>query len=186
MSNQKKQIILNEIAFWKKSKMLPEKYCDYLTMIYTEGRDDETSLRGNAKESVKGKERSQLAKRLTIVIGAAVVLVAALFLIPIVAVAVGLVALAAVGFMAASSLFAKSKTGLAIALQVGAAILLLALTVRVTAHYFAGNNKALYAGLAINCVFWFVSGWKLRLPYFTFSGILGVVALVGYWLYQLS
>ena len=184
MSNQKKQIILNEIAFWKKSKMLPEKYCDYLTMIYTEGRDDETSLRGNAKESIKGKERSQLAKMLTMAIGSAIILVAALFLIPAVAVAVGVVAFAAIGFIVASFLFAKSKTGLAIALQVGAAILLLALTVRITAHYFAGNNTALYIGLAINCIFWFLSGWKLRLPYFTFSGILGVVALVGYWLYQ--
>ena len=29
--NQKTNIIINEILFWKQNKMLPEQYCDYLT-----------------------------------------------------------------------------------------------------------------------------------------------------------
>ena len=33
MSNQRKQIILNEITFWKKNKLLPERYCNFLMKV---------------------------------------------------------------------------------------------------------------------------------------------------------
>ena len=39
MENPKKQIILNEILFWKQNKLLPEQYCDFLLKLYTEGED---------------------------------------------------------------------------------------------------------------------------------------------------
>ncbi|MEH6940009.1 hypothetical protein V7056_19515, partial [Bacillus sp. JJ664] len=37
MDQQRKQIIIKEIKFWKENRMLPEQYCDYLLSIYTEG-----------------------------------------------------------------------------------------------------------------------------------------------------
>ncbi|PKC51915.1 hypothetical protein RhiirA1_482678 [Rhizophagus irregularis] len=37
MPNTRKQIILNEILFWKQNKLLPEHYCDFLMTLYTEG-----------------------------------------------------------------------------------------------------------------------------------------------------
>lgn len=37
MDEQRKQIILKEIQFWKENRMLPEQYCNYLLSIYSEG-----------------------------------------------------------------------------------------------------------------------------------------------------
>lgn len=37
MNVQRKQTIVQEIEYWKKSRMLPEQYCDYLLALYTEG-----------------------------------------------------------------------------------------------------------------------------------------------------
>ncbi|MEM5592255.1 hypothetical protein AAHH67_11950 [Niallia circulans] len=37
MQDQRKTIIVKEIAYWKENKMLPEHYCDYLLTLYTEG-----------------------------------------------------------------------------------------------------------------------------------------------------
>ena len=37
MDQQRKQIIIKEIKFWKENRMLPEQYCDYLLSIYSEG-----------------------------------------------------------------------------------------------------------------------------------------------------
>ena len=50
MSNQRKQIILNEITFWKQNKLLPEHYCDFLMTLYTEGEHEYEKQIGNARE----------------------------------------------------------------------------------------------------------------------------------------
>lgn len=183
MSNQKKQIILNEIAFWKKSKMLPEKYCDYLTMMYTEGNREDAELLGNAKESVRAKELNRFNQPMLFIILAAILISVALFAIPSVMVASIVVGVIAIGFIVTSLIYAKTRAALAIVLQIAAAIVLLALTVRVTTTYFAGDNIALYGGLAVNCLLWLLAGWKMKLHYFTFSGIFGLIVLIGSWFF---
>jgi len=37
MNETRKKIILNEILYWKQTGILPEKYCDYLLALYSEG-----------------------------------------------------------------------------------------------------------------------------------------------------
>lgn len=37
MTNDRKKIIIKEITYWKKTKLLPSNYCDYLLALYTEG-----------------------------------------------------------------------------------------------------------------------------------------------------
>ncbi|WP_202080667.1 hypothetical protein [Caldalkalibacillus salinus] len=43
MKSSKKKIILDEIKYWKKHKLLPNHYCDFLTTLYTEGSEYSTS-----------------------------------------------------------------------------------------------------------------------------------------------
>jgi uncharacterized membrane protein len=51
MDEQRKQILLKEIKFWKESRMLPEHYCNYLLTIYSEGSDIQTE-KANSKSNV--------------------------------------------------------------------------------------------------------------------------------------
>ena len=37
MDENRKQIIIKEIGYWKNNKLLPEQYCDFLLALYTEG-----------------------------------------------------------------------------------------------------------------------------------------------------
>ncbi|QFT89882.1 hypothetical protein FIU87_14555 [Bacillus sp. THAF10] len=37
MNKQRKEIIIHEIDYWKKNRLLPEQYCEYLLALYTEG-----------------------------------------------------------------------------------------------------------------------------------------------------
>lgn len=39
-----KKVILNEIAFWKQNKLLPEHYCDFLTALYAQGEGEGTEV----------------------------------------------------------------------------------------------------------------------------------------------
>lgn len=41
--NQKTKIILQEIQHWKKNKLLPEHYCNFLITLYTEGSENSIS-----------------------------------------------------------------------------------------------------------------------------------------------
>lgn len=41
MGIERKEIIINEIKHWKETKLLPERYCDFLLMLYTQGEDQQ-------------------------------------------------------------------------------------------------------------------------------------------------
>jgi hypothetical protein len=49
-NDNKKKIILNEIEYWKNSKLLPEHYCDFLSTLYrgSEVSDDVVAKRKNS------------------------------------------------------------------------------------------------------------------------------------------
>lgn len=41
MSDERIKTIIKEITYWKKHKLLPDVYCDYLLALYTQGEDEE-------------------------------------------------------------------------------------------------------------------------------------------------
>ncbi|PZD87819.1 hypothetical protein DTX80_02125 [Bacilli bacterium] len=41
--NNRINIIVNEINYWKRNKLLPDTYCDYLLALYTKGESDDFS-----------------------------------------------------------------------------------------------------------------------------------------------
>lgn len=183
MSNQRKQIILNEITFWKQNKLLPEHYCDFLSTLYTEGEHEPDNAKGDAGASVKGKEQRK-HRMLSIIFPAiAMLMVLLLFTIEIEWMVIAIIGLVAVAGLAASFILASKKNALGPIIQVATALLFLGITVKICMIYFAGNNIALYGALALNCVLWLVSGLLTRLHYFTISGLLGLIALVGFWFY---
>ena len=73
MNSQKKAVILNEISFWKKNKLLPEHYCDFLMTLYSEGQEVEennsTQLKINAANSLLADNYSKNWKMILAIIG---------------------------------------------------------------------------------------------------------------------
>ena len=180
MSNQRKQIIINEITFWKQNKLLPEHYCDFLMTLYTEGEQAEETLKGNAKQSVMGKQTSSIRLRYFMMPLVALALIIAMYILaqPIVVIIVAvLVSLGCVGY----GIYIAKKNGvLSPLLHLTGALLLLFATLKVCLQYYPGNDTALYVTLISNCVFWLISGLLMRLMYFTIAGALGLVAIVVY------
>jgi hypothetical protein len=43
--DQKTQTVINEIRYWKKNKLLPDHYCDFLITLYTEGSENSIKSR---------------------------------------------------------------------------------------------------------------------------------------------
>ena len=185
MSNQKKQIIVNEIVFWKQNKLLPDHYCDFLMTLYTEGNNESEEIKGSASQAIKAKEQRKNRSRFLFIPMAAIALLVLLFTIELVWLLAVIVGIAGIACVVAAIYFAKKNNVIAPILQLTAALLFLGLSVKVYMAYFDGNNTALYGLLAANCLLWLLSGTKLKLLYFTISGALGLVVMVGYWFFNM-
>ena len=181
MSNERKKIIVNEISFWKKNKLLPEHYCDFLMTLYTEGNFENEELKGDASKAIKAQEkRINIAKYVCIPVFA-IILVALLFTLDWVWLLSVVAGIAAIACLFGAFYFAKRNQLITPILHVSGALLLLAVTVRICLTYFPQNNPVLYGALALNCCLWLFSGLKLKITYFTISGGLGLVAMIIYW-----
>lgn len=180
MANQRKQIIINEITFWKQNKLLPEHYCDFLMTLYTEGNQEDEKKVGNARQSVKGQENRKGRWMFIVFPLLAVVLFALLFTLDSVWLTVIPATILAIGTFIAAFYFAKKNGLLTSILYISGALVLFGLSVKLCLTYAQGNNLALYGVLIGNSLFWLLSGLKLKLIYFTISGALGIAAIIIY------
>lgn len=49
MNKQRKETIVQEIEYWKRNRLLPDQYCDYLMALYTEGEGVKHTAKGRRK-----------------------------------------------------------------------------------------------------------------------------------------
>ena len=179
MSNQRKQIILNEITFWKQNKLLPEHYCDFLMTLYSEGEQEQT-IAVNAKNSVKAQEQRKGQIWLFLVPLLSIALVAATFMIDSVLV-IGIPAIIfAIVLVVMGIRILKKNELLSPILHLSAALIILGVSLKGCLTYFEGDNIALYGTLVGNCLLWLIAGIGLRITYFTIAGGLGLIAILLY------
>ncbi len=190
MTNPRKKIILNEILFWKQNKLLPEHYCDFLAALYAEGADLEELDPVHPvhhKQAIISLEKRKLILLIVGMCIATVALLSIYFTITsltlILTVIVGIVAL--ILFISAFRVAQKNNL-LAPVFHLLAAVLLFSMSIRIYTTYFNGDNIALFCLIAANCGVWLWSGIKMKLLYFTVSGVLGLLALIAYYIINLS
>ncbi|HWK24424.1 MAG TPA: hypothetical protein VNS08_15455 [Ureibacillus sp.] len=180
MADSRKKIILNEILFWKQNKLLPEQYCDFLITLYSEGKELELEQISH-KKSIKAKQKQKKIILCTVVSILVIALLLSLFLVSKMTWIVGIiVGITAIFLMISAYRFSRKKEMIAPILHIASALLLLGLSVKISIEYFPENQIVLYSFLIINCLLWFFTGYKYKLMYFTVSGILGAVVIIGY------
>lgn len=186
MTNPRKKIILNEILFWKQNKLLPEHYCDFLAALYAEGADVEELDPVHHKQAVLPSEKRKMYLLIVGICIAIIALLSIYFTISsltfVLSVIVGIAAL--ILFITAFRMAQKNNL-LTPIFHLLAAILLFSMSIRIYTTYFNGNNIALFCLIAANCGVWLWSGIKMKLLYYTVSGVLGLLALISYYIINL-
>nr|WP_106779977.1 hypothetical protein [Lysinibacillus timonensis] len=181
MANQRKQIILNEILFWKQSKLLPEHYCDFLMTLYSEGNEVAQVENINYKNAIKAKEKRHTNLLTGMIFGISIIFLVLLFTLnqfnTVVIICSFIFALTAFSL---GVYFAKKKGLVTPILHIIAALLLLGVSVKFSLTYFEHNQILLFLLLILNCILWFAVGLVTRLMYFIVSGALGVIVLIAY------
>ncbi|SDH48337.1 hypothetical protein SAMN05192534_10662 [Alteribacillus persepolensis] len=163
MSEERKRVIIDEIHYWRANKLLPEHYCNFLLMLYTQGE-------------VRANNRIPLfytAVLLFVFIGMALVF----FLhyatdtsIGIKAGASGMLTIAV--FLLA--LWLRNRERMAFHIFIAAAALLLFVTTTNVA-FFTENSGVLITTIFINLSAWMAAGLYWKLAYLQWSGAGGVL-----------
>ena len=166
MDENRKQIIIKEIGYWKNNKLLPEQYCDFLLALYTEG----TGL--NEKSNNSKNRKKMFLWLLTIPIIVFIVYFTELSLILQMVFAIVFI------LIGIYLTFYLKRNGLLFHIPlIISALLLLFVSVELTLTNFPKSTIILYSILMVNCLMWLVGGWKFKQIYFTISGVLGLLLI---------
>jgi hypothetical protein len=175
MNEKRREIIINEIQYWKRSRLLPEQYCDFLLALYTEG------------EHVSEPKRFSIKNNKTYLFHLSVLIIICL-LIPITFLVIYFTELSFVLQMllflifiaiclGGVFLFVDHKKFIHLPLISGALILFLA-SIQLSDYYFSSQKEVSAVIVFINCLLWIFTGLRLKFLYFTISGIIGFLLLL--------
>ncbi|PSL45009.1 hypothetical protein B0H94_10713 [Salsuginibacillus halophilus] len=175
----RKDIIIQEIQYWKKHQLLPAAYCDFLLMLYTEGETSEETA----------SSRSFFIERLK-QIWAATFVLSAFFLLLVMfyftEISFLLQMLTAFLFITGTlylSYRMKARVDLLRHIFIFAGALMLFLTTTQMADVYGGDGSLpVILTVFMNCAGWLAAGVYWRLKYLTIAGAAGVVLMAGFFI----
>ncbi len=172
----RKKIIIQEIKYWKKSRLLPEQYCNFLLSLYSEG--EETGYKKAEQEKNKIK---LLSLMMTIL---AVALFGLTFLViyftdfsPFLQTGLVIFFSAILFLMAAQSKRFNNQMIVHLYILLGMLILFFA-TIHSIGFLFPNSKIAITGAVIISCLVWLLIGKKYNLKYLMISGGLGFVIII--------
>ncbi len=176
MDQQRKQIIIKEIKFWKENRMLPEQYCDYLLSIYTEGE-----LKDNSQIFGYHKLWALLGVLPILMIPFVTYLLyfteLSLNLQILIFLSVFLFLVINAVLLTSKKLIWRHITYLVIA------IIILELIVEGVGTLINLSATVMGIILFVNCTLWIVIGFLKKLTYFIYSGVSLIILSIAYILY---
>lgn len=169
MDQKRKETIINEIKVWKKSKLLPEHYCDFLLTLYTEGEGQEIP-----KDSQKGSKQILISLLVLLFVPISLLVIYFTEINFVLQMPIFIIFIIISIF---SALFLKNNFLIHVPLIVAALILLLG-TIEFSEYFFPNNRNILLVIVFLNCLLWIGSGIKMGTKYFFVAGLLGIISLI--------
>ena len=168
MDHKRKETIINEIKIWKKSKLLPEHYCDFLLTLYTEGEGQGT------EDSPKGYKQFFIALLLLVFVPITLLVIYFTEINFVLQMPIFIIFIIICIF---SAFFLKNNFLKHVALIVAALIFLL-ISLESSEYFFPNNQNFLLGTVFFNCLIWVAAGIKMGKIYFLIAGILGMLSLI--------
>lgn len=181
----KKKLIIREISFWKKNHLLPEHYCDFLMQLYTEGEAFLEEQEEVSKQAVLKNDSAPIIKVVQMLMLALTTLamIVLMFLFAqkyaIIPIALSCTIFIALVYYLLKT--ANSRTLTNTLIYATAALLLFAISIKVSTLLAPRHSLITLGVLLINCILWIIVGVQKKLIYFMISGILGIVLMLGYY-----
>ncbi len=179
MNEKRKQIIISEIRYWKSNKLLPAHFCDFLITLYAQG-EHEIIPETTSSVSVLGREKRILSYTFLGYTLLALLAGASMFVITNYPVSTLLFAATVALILMFSSFRKASKKTINQFIYILSSFLLLGMSLKVWLTYFEGHTMLLLGLLMLNSALWLFAGRLLKLLYFTISGTIGLLLIIGF------
>lgn len=177
MTNEKKKIIIQEIYYWKNSRLLPETYCDFLLALYTEGNQDKEELPSQTLKKNQGFTAFH-----GLICGLLLLLLLATLLVIYFTELSYVLQMSIVGFFLGTSIavtayFIRKRVFFQVPLSLSFIQLLL---ISLSLVDYLANGDRFWTGTIIvfNCLLWIVMGRMTRVLYLVISGVVGLTIFV--------
>lgn len=173
---ERKKIIVDEIKYWKKSRLLPEQYCNFLLTLYTGGVETE-----DVKSKQKKVNSNQIALVMFTTIGLAIF--GLTFLVIYFTDFSPLMQMTIVLFFS-TVMFALGKRVKKydvrfVHIYILMTVLMLFLaTIHIVGFIFPDQPGAIILAVSFTCMVWVVIGKKYNLKYLIFSGAIGLLIVI--------
>lgn len=194
MNEQKKKIIIGEIEYWRRTHLLPGKYCDFLLNLYTEGESAGSRTESEkAQEQVAASGASSLPAftvptlRTSWVLSALpfVVLLYLAFHFTDFTLTMQMTLIGFFTLLFYLMAFFARRQPLSSHLCLGIASLLLAVGGMHILKLLGYGSAIIVFFLAGCCLVWFISGIVSKKRYVSFCGLLGLLGIYG-WVTQME
>lgn len=180
MNAQRKRIIISEIHYWKKNRLLPEHYCDFLITLYAQGETEAATIIKHERGMLE-KERSSITKKVIFLAILAAVLSALMFIVSNYPVIMIVVASVFVFGILIRLLMSKPLRAAFIPFTyIISAFMLLGISLKIWFTFFDGETMLLLGIIMLNSILWLFAGRLLKLLYFTISGAAGLLMVIGF------
>ncbi|MFD1781265.1 hypothetical protein ACFSFW_21640 [Fredinandcohnia salidurans] len=165
MNQDRKKIIINEILYWRKNKLLPEAYCNFLLSLYTEG------------EGIESTKETTLTKKTPFVsiIGIGLLLPVLLLVTYFTEISTILQMVLNFIFLIICILGLITQRTNPLFVHFGSiifALFTLLLTTSLSELLFKGQALYLIGMILLNCIGWILVGVFLKKKYFLIAGVL--------------
>lgn len=168
--DEKKQMIINEIEHWKKSRLLPEVYCDFLLSLYTEGGE---------KVAPKRRFPSSYLKHgiyifiILILLVIATVLIYFTQLSPLIQ--MGILTVSLLLSLIIGIYYFRKRNPMSHTYIVLSTFMSFFYMINISDLFFQNDRNVLGGLIAILCLIWFFAGWKWKLYYLYIAGGTGII-----------
>ncbi|WP_203246890.1 hypothetical protein [Sporosarcina beigongshangi] len=179
MNQQRKRIIISEIKYWKHNRLLPAHYCDFLITLYAQGEEG-NKQEVKVSESIIVKEKKKLNRIILLLVLVSLVVSGSMFIFTHYPAETMTVAAIIVTVFLLSTLRKKVNQSLAPFIYIIVSFMLLFMSLKLWFVFFEGHTMLLLGLLMLNCSLWLFAGRLLKLLYFTISGTVGLLLIIGF------
>jgi hypothetical protein len=184
MEQEKRKVIVGEIEHWRRSKLLPEHYCDFLKNLYADANEATPSGKTSSSKASAWNHAHPKAWIYAFTIFTVIAILSLNFTAFPWPLQMGIALIVIGAAYTAGVLYRDSNTILSIAsLGVGTLLLLLTGPLLLRLH---GSDTPTNIGLYIagSCMLWIVIGLLLKIRWFHFTGWLGLSLVYAWIVYQ--
>lgn len=176
MDKNRKKIIIDEIRYWKEHQLLPEKYCNFLLTLYTQGETDFDEQEHKKKEKLPYYLLWYVANTLLLLIPLLFFFTKRMILLEF------LIGLLALGIAYMFHQKYKKHPNLASSYSILVLFVLFFLVTISIADEYVRNDWIIYGWTLLNSVIWIVTGILKRYLSLQIAGvfvfiIIGIVIL---------